>query len=213
MRHSRRRPQAAFTLIEAMVVVALVVILLVLAAPSFRELIEMQRLRSTNSQLVTDMQFARTEAVSRQRSVVLRLGATGQADARSCYTLYTCTAANFNCDCDCLRGPGNACTANAAWQEIRTVVIPASSGVHVGQAPAPMNATEVRFDPRTGGVQAVAVPRDRGPPVVVWTGAVDTRLVRDAEVTLRTWVSLSGRPSVCAPSRAVSGFSSTCATN
>ncbi|HRC39206.1 MAG TPA: prepilin-type N-terminal cleavage/methylation domain-containing protein, partial [Rubrivivax sp.] len=51
-----RWPQAAFTLVELMIAIAVVAVVLVLAAPSFRELIEMQRLRSVNAQLVTDLQ-------------------------------------------------------------------------------------------------------------------------------------------------------------
>jgi type IV fimbrial biogenesis protein FimT len=215
--HGRRARQSAFTLVEAMIVVAVVVVLLMLAAPSFRDLIEMQRLRSVNAQLVTDLQFARAEAVSRQTAVVLKLGATANAPARSCYTVYTCSDPNFDavaCNCNCMDGAGNACGASARAIEIRTVVIPADTGVEVGQPPAPMGSTpEVRFDPLTGGVQALTVDSDEGSIPVPWTGAIDTRRLRDATITLRTMVGLSGRPSVCAPLTAVSGFQTACAAN
>ena len=60
-----------FTLVELLIVVAVVAIILVVAAPSFRDMILMQRLRSITAQLVTDLQFARNEAVS--RGTLLRL--------------------------------------------------------------------------------------------------------------------------------------------
>lgn len=209
--HGRRARQSAFTLIEAMIVVAVIVVVLVLAAPSFRDFIELQRLRSTNAQLVTDLQFARAEAVSRQKVAVLKLGGTAGADARTCYTVYTCTDASFtNCDCDCTRGAESACVANDSTQEIRTVVVPGSSGVEIGQPPNLDPTTEVRFDPRTGGIQLI-LNDDGG--LEDWTGAVDTRLVRNAQTTLRTMIGLTGRTSVCAPLGLVSGFSTACAKN
>jgi type IV fimbrial biogenesis protein FimT len=210
-------PQAAFTLVELMIAIAVVAVVLVLAAPSFRELIEMQRLRSVNAQLVTDLQFARAEAASRQTPVVLKLSVTGGAPARSCYSIYTCSDPNFNavaCNCDCLNGAGNACGGSANAREVRTVVIPASTGVEIGQPPPHMGLTpEVRFDPLTGGVQALTVDSDQGLIPMPWTGVIDTRLLRDTTITLRTIVGLSGRPSVCAPLTAVSGFQTACAAN
>lgn len=216
MMRRARWPQAAFTLVELMIAIAVVAVVLVLAAPSFRELIEMQRLRSVNAQLVTDLQFARAEAASRQTPVVLKLSVTGGAPARSCYSIYTCSDPNFNavaCNCDCLNGVGNACGASPAAREIRTLVVPASIGVEVRQPPAMGATPEIRFDPLTGGVQAGGVFIDGAWVPMPWTGAVDTRLLRDGQVTLRTMISLSGRPSVCAPLRAVSGVSTSCAPN
>jgi len=214
MMRRARWPQAAFTLVELMIAIAVVAVVLVLAAPSFRELIEMQRLRSVNAQLVTDLQFSRAEAASRQTPVVLKLSVTGGAPARSCYSIYTCSDPNFNavaCNCDCLNGAGTACGASPAALEIRTVVVPASIGVEVA---LPVGAPpEIRFDPLTGGIRHGDVFVDGVWVQVPWTGAVDTRLLRDGQVTLRTMISLSGRPSVCAPLRAVSGVSTSCAQN
>lgn len=212
--HGRRARQSAFTLIEAMIVVAIVVVVLVLAAPSFRDLIEMQRLRSTHAQLVTDLQFTRAEAVSRQKVAVLKLGGAAGADARTCYTIYTCTDASFvNCDCDCTRGAESACVANDSTQEVRTVVVQGSKGVEIGQPPNLSPTTEVRFDPRTGGVQPITILTADGAFPLPWTGAVDTRLTRNAQTTLRTMIGVTGRTSACAPHGPVSGYSSACAQN
>ncbi len=50
------------TLIELMIVLSVLATLIVLTAPSFKRMIDVQRLRSINSALVTDLQFARSEA-------------------------------------------------------------------------------------------------------------------------------------------------------
>lgn len=73
-----RRPRApqGFTLIEAMVVVALVAILAALAVPSFTTMIANQRVNSATQELQTLLLFARAEAVyKRTESTVI---ATGQ---------------------------------------------------------------------------------------------------------------------------------------
>lgn len=60
-----------FTLIELMVTLAVVAILGMLAAPSFRHLIVSSSLSNLSSDLNGDLQFARTEAVSRQMNVAV----------------------------------------------------------------------------------------------------------------------------------------------
>lgn len=62
---------AGFTLIELMVTVAMLAILAALATPSFRELIEAQRLRDTSFGLVSDLTLARSEAIKRGGNVVI----------------------------------------------------------------------------------------------------------------------------------------------
>lgn len=63
---------AGFTLIELMVTVAMLAVLAALATPSFRELIEAQRLRDTAFGLVSDLTLARSEAIKRGGNVALR---------------------------------------------------------------------------------------------------------------------------------------------
>ena len=55
-------------MIELMVVVALVAIVLSLAAPSFKTFLMKKRVEGAMSELSTDLQFARSEAVSRVNS-------------------------------------------------------------------------------------------------------------------------------------------------
>jgi type IV fimbrial biogenesis protein FimT len=60
-----------FTLIEAMVVVAIVAILTTLAAPSFKSLIQSNAVSGNVNGFLSDMRFARSEAIRRGGTVVM----------------------------------------------------------------------------------------------------------------------------------------------
>jgi type IV fimbrial biogenesis protein FimT len=60
-----------FTLIEVMVVIAVIAVLTSLAAPSFSEFIKNQRIKSMASDLNASLTLARSEAVKRNRSVTI----------------------------------------------------------------------------------------------------------------------------------------------
>lgn len=62
---------AGFTLIELVVTVAILAILASLAAPSFREILTAQRVRSTAYGIVSDLTLARSEALKRGADVTL----------------------------------------------------------------------------------------------------------------------------------------------
>lgn len=65
------------SLIEVLVVVAILGILMAVGLPEFRTLIADQRLRSAASDLVGELAYARAEAIKQQRRVVVeRTGAT-----------------------------------------------------------------------------------------------------------------------------------------
>lgn len=66
-----RNRARGFTLVEMMVVVALVAILGALAVPNFRDLLLNQRLASNTSDFVAALNLARTEAMKRSQRVRL----------------------------------------------------------------------------------------------------------------------------------------------
>lgn len=68
------RPARGFTLIETMVVIALLVIVASLAAPSMQSVVAKQRLRSATYDLVSDLTLARSEAVRRAGYVSVEPG-------------------------------------------------------------------------------------------------------------------------------------------
>ncbi|MGL4565611.1 MAG: GspH/FimT family pseudopilin, partial [Halioglobus sp.] len=66
-----RKSEGGFSLIELMIGVLLVAILLGIGVPSFRSMIEDQRLRAATTDLRLALNLARSEAVKRNRTVVL----------------------------------------------------------------------------------------------------------------------------------------------
>jgi type IV fimbrial biogenesis protein FimT len=189
MRADKRRRgggRRGFTLIELMVVVAVVGVILTLAVPSFLDYLLAQRLRGVHAQLVTDMQFARSEAVS--RNTLLRVNIRSN-DALTCYTLYT---SRFNSRrCDCTLGAGSACTAGETV-EVKTESVPRSRRVTFQIPEGQPNA--FAFDPITGGL--ISIPQDN-PSAPLDSVAVSTAI--DTARTLQVVVSRTGRPTVCAP--------------
>jgi type IV fimbrial biogenesis protein FimT len=111
MNTSRVGAQRGFTIIELMTVVVVVAVLLALAIPSFRELIARNRLEGVTSELGTDLQYTRSEAVSRNGNVGLLTGAAG-----TCYTIYQ-EANPVAGSCNCANTP--VCTGGPV--EIKTV--------------------------------------------------------------------------------------------
>lgn len=95
------------TLVEALVVMAIATLTVSAAAPSFAGFIERQRLGGVSAQLVTDLQFARTEAVLRNQPV--RWSLYPLPGGGSCYLLHTGSHAQCNCP---LAGPAT-CSGDA----------------------------------------------------------------------------------------------------
>jgi len=183
---TRRLPANGFTIIELLIAVALVVIVLALALPSFQNLILVQRLKSVNQQLVTDLQLARGEAVS--RNTFLRVG-FGSTSSVTCYVLFTSTGNSARCDCTL--GPGAACSGNpAATTEVKTVQVDRSLSVQVN---ATSGLSAFAFDPVTGGIYSI--------PTDLTSAALSSFVITtsiDSTRYLKTTVAATGRPSVCA---------------
>lgn len=186
-RSSRKALAAAFTLIELMIVVALIAVIVALAAPSFRDMILLQRLRGINAQLVTDLALARSEAISRGVFVGVRIQA---ASGMSCYIINTRTTLAAPL-CDCTADPGLRCT-DPRTTEIRTVQLPTDMVVRLRLDQA---ADSFSFDPRTGGMKQASNDFSNYD-----TSGFRVETYIDTARKLRTAVSYSGRVTVCTPS-------------
>jgi type IV fimbrial biogenesis protein FimT len=68
----RSRSSLGFTLIEMMIVVAVVAILASLAAPSLSTFVASQRVKTASFDLYSSMMFARSEAIKRRSNVYVR---------------------------------------------------------------------------------------------------------------------------------------------
>jgi type IV fimbrial biogenesis protein FimT len=192
---SMRAAMQAFSLIELMVVVAIAAIIIGLAAPSFSDYIVTQRLRSVHAQLATDLQFARSEAVSRGSFVSVRYQFTTGPTGASCYVIFTRPDPTVSSvTCDCLAAPGARCASSPAETfEVRTVTVPNSLQINLRVATG--QSDTLTFDPRTGGLKIP--PADEA--VLLVTGFV-VNSSADAARTLRAVVNGSGRANLCTPS-------------
>ena len=187
---TRRPTDRGFTLVELLIAVAVVAIIVTIAAPSFRDMILMQRLRAINAQVVTDMQFARSEAVS--RGTLVRVSFQTPTASMSCYTIYTSPSPTnaASQQCNCLLAVGSACPAGSA--EIRTVQAPTNLSVTVFVPP--MQVFDFAFDPVTGGI--VTIPSDEV------SEPLDRFVINayiDGARKLNTVINRAGRPLVCRP--------------
>lgn len=180
------RASQGLTLIELMVVVVVLGVLAALIGPSFTRIVQDQRIKSINAQLVTDIQYARGEAATRNQHVRITFR---KNTALSCYTLYTYTPdTNIN-QCNCLSA--TPCSA-AGLTEIRTAQIPADSGVTVW----PLDIRrEFAVDSRNGGMFRPPSDALFVPALVQFE--IETYI--DSSRKLKTVVGLSGRPTVCKP--------------
>ncbi len=182
---SPRRAGRGFTLVELLIVVSVMAVLAMLAAPSIRDMILMQRLRGVNAQIQTDLQYARGEATARSRyaRVSVHTDAT-----RTCYVIYL--APDSNTRCSCAAGPGAACPAGL--EELRTHSVDRDSGVSMTW---PVEQDQhFGFDHITGSL--MSFPSDSG-PVPATSVQIEARI--DDDRRLRNTVVRTGRPSVCAP--------------
>ena len=184
MRSILRRPDSGFTLVELMVTVAIVVVLITLVAPSFTQLIALQRLRSINAELVTTLQYARSEAVARNRSIQFQMGSSS---TMTCYMVFIQSIVT---NCDCTRTPGSACSSGI---ELRTTQVLRSTDIELTRSPSgtlPMSITP-------NG------PMDTGPSFTIFT--IIARRVSGSMAQLETSMGSTGRPTVCSRDSSVNG--------
>ena len=180
MNASKHHCRSGFTLIEMMVVIALVAIILSLAVPSFRELIARNKLEGVAGEFATDLQYARSEAVARNALVGVVTGVSG-----TCYTIYQ--AANPAAgSCNCANTP--ACTGGPT--ELKKVSF-AGTGVSSGSS-----VIGFEFEPVRGSLSAGSVD----------TQATLNSAVGGA--SLRAEVLTVGRVKTCSPAGTFKGYAS-----
>jgi len=138
-KHDAHRPkprQNGFSLIEAMVVVAVTAVVATTAVPSLIAFIDGRRLDAAATALAADVQFVRTEAVARNHPVRISFHADGR---NSCWVVHT----GLPADCRCGDAAPAVCGGGAI--EIKTFVLGAADRVSVRA-----NVASIAFDPLHG---------------------------------------------------------------
>ena len=174
--------QSGFTMIELMVTLLVLVILAMIAAPSFTAMIEKSRLRGAADDVVNLLGVARAEAVKRQRNVNVALGGSTSA---------WCVGANRAADpvvgqptpgatsCDCTT-PSSCVLEN----QQSVVTPPANSGVTSDSVTG-----NIIFNAQTGALTPVTT----APGVVTLTSS-------SIKFALQITVSPLGQVGACVPS-------------
>ncbi len=195
------RPRRGVTVIEMMVVVAVLAIILALAVPSMRDFMSRQRVKAINAELVTDLQYARAEAVSRNRDVYVtfRMDDKAGEPPMTCYTVHTLGVVG---DCDCRKPLGTACDAVPELIELKTVQVLRSTTVTL-QAPD-WPANRVGFS-ATRGLSFWNGHLATSPTYVAdW---LDYAVNVESSISgkLRSSAHITGRPQVCSPDGSING--------
>ena len=174
MSRSHRRATEGFTIIELMVVIAVAAVLLALAAPSFAEFLSKRRVDGVTAELATDLQYARSEAVSRNAPVRVTFGSDN-----GCYVIHLANAASAQCT-------RNSSTTTPAAAEIKVVQLDVDRSLTID----PGTLTYLEFDPVRGtAVNSAAAS----------SGSVVVRSTAGTAWELRVLLTLMGRVSICSP--------------
>lgn len=173
--------QFGFTIVELMIVVAIAAILIAAAAPSFSEFMSRRRVEGVASELVTDLHYTRSEAVSRNEAVGMFFGT-------DCYVIYRVRIppsdpAASPTVATCTRTTKSITPAAA---ELKTVQLDAGRPVSL----SPGGATNVEFDP-VRGMASNSAGDD--------AASVDVRSTSGTAWRLRAVLTIMGRAETCRP--------------
>ena len=176
MQTTRHIRQAGVTLVEACCALAVMAAIVGTGLPSFKGTLGRQVLVGHVNELAADLQYLRSEVVSRNHS--LRIGFGSDAGG-TCYVIHSGSSGACQCNSD-----GSAqCTTGT--EAIKTVAIPATRGVRM-QA----NVASMLFDPSRGTV----------------TPAGTLRLIDREDRAVHQIVNILGRTRACSPGGAVAGY-------
>jgi len=180
-----RRPRAdGLTIIELTVVLIVAgVIATLLVAPAMQGMVARHRVQAVQSELIGDLQLARSEQAQRNGTSTEVSVTFGSSGSVTCYTIHTGTT-----PCDCTLGPGAACGGIVGAQEIKTLQIARAD-----------NVTLAASSP--GGSAIVFTP----PQGLVTPGNLVIDVQSPIRGQVRTAISGLGVPSVCSPDGSIPG--------
>ena len=172
------QPAAGYTLIELMVVVALLALLLTLSLPSWQSFMMRRQLDGLSARLQADLHLLRSSTVARNQP--LRLSFFSNT-AGTCYLIHSGSAADCRCEVDATGNAQPQC--NADTELLR------SQAVADARWRLRANVASMAVDPRHGTFSP--------------TGSIE--LVHSNGLSLRHVVNILGRTRLCTPAAALSG--------
>ncbi|MDM4765108.1 prepilin-type N-terminal cleavage/methylation domain-containing protein [Pelomonas sp. SE-A7] len=177
-----KHPQPrGITLVEMLVVLAVLGILMAVAAPSIADMIARRRVQMVAAELTTNLAYARSEAGARPMPMLISFGS---GSTGSCYTLFI--KGNRGGNCNCALGVGNACSARGSNNvEFKTVVIPNSTGTSISA-----NVVAAQFN---------------SPQMTVTPADVSITVTNHRVGALRLDLGLMGRVASCSPDGSIPG--------
>lgn len=134
-RHSGVRDMAGFTLVELVITLSIAAILMAIAVPSFQSVMRTNRIAALTNELVTALQMARSEAVTRGTSVTV-------------------------CKSNDISDPMPTCKSSANWKDGWRVYVDSSNETlrigkpSIASASIDMTENSIRFD-SSGRVNSV----------------------------------------------------------
>lgn len=173
--------QAGFTLVELLTTVAIVGVLAAVAAPSFNAFNVRERLKGAATNLYTDLQFARSEAVQRNAPITVSFN----AGSSWCYGIHQGSTA-----CNC--ASANSCS-------IKTVSSSSFPTITLAQA---------QFSSLNGAASWYAISPLRGQSLDASGNPVSGSATFEAEgsLAMRGDLNAVGRLRLCSPSGSISGY-------
>lgn len=144
-----KHTERGLTLLEMIVTLGVATTSLVTAIGSFGGMLQQRHAEGVAAELAADLQFARSEAVSRNAG--LRFSFERDAGGARCYVIHTGAAGS----CGCLAGELPVCEAGAV--AVKSVRLPADGRTHVEA-----NVASMLFDPSRGTVTPAATIAIRG---------------------------------------------------
>lgn len=142
-----KQRQQGLTFVEASAVLAVLAVLASMAVPGLREQIQRRQTEGIASELLSDLQFVRTESVARNERLRVTFGRA--ADGGSCYVIHSGAAGA----CSCSVTP--ACSDSAL--EFKSVRFAATAPAAISS-----NVASIVYDPRHGTSTPAATLRITG---------------------------------------------------
>lgn len=141
--HTTRPLQTGLTLVELMTALSVATVSLMTAIGGFGSMLQNRRAEGIADELRADLQFIRSESVS--RNVGLRFGFEQAGSGASCYVIHTGSTGA----CSCIAGEVPVCRNGAI--AIKSIQLPAEATTRVES-----NSASLLFDPTRGTVTPTA---------------------------------------------------------